>query len=652
MRWCLFVAAAPWLAAPLLAQAPVITPAGDPSVRSDTIYRLAVSPADHPDESFVFLLDDGVVVHEADGRGRSTYRQVIQILTREAAERWGEHTFSYVDKRERLTVNWVRVVGLDGKVISDGPTHEQETSAPVPMQYPVYTDTKIRRVTLGGVAPGTIVDFSYTTEVLEPVMPKSFGNSWSVTTGTAVRRSRLIVDVPASLTPRIQERNVRFSRETHTERGRRVHVWATRDVPVNDPEPFAAWPNDLDVSVTVGSPITWDDIARWYWGLARDRYAVTPDLEQVFRLATAGARTRADSLRALYRWVAQEIRYVSLSLGRGGYQPRLATDVIRTKLGDCKDKATLLIALAARMNVTAYPVIVSLAGRPDSAIPTPGAFDHVIVAVDEDGKRTFADPTAELAPFGELAPGLQGEFGLLVHQDGHGELLTLPETPPSANGSATVLRGELGTDGSFTGHYSQTVSGSAQYQLRESLSSVGNLTASERERMTRALAGGVFEGASGDSLSVFDGRDLDAVPRISLKINAARAATRSGPDYIFKLPIPSYPLSQLVAELESRSSRRYPIDVEELFGPSTIEWALEVVVPEGWRARLPSSVDAPSRFGSYRSTYAQDGRTLRAERRVTGRRGVEPPERIGELITWLKAIAADDVPYIVFEAAR
>lgn len=644
--------AAPWIAAPLVAQAPVITPAGDPSVRSDTIYRLAVNPADYPDEPFVFLLDDGVVVHEADGRGRSTYRQVVQILTREAAERWGEQTFSYVDKRERLTVNWVRVLGLDGRVISDRPTHEQETAAPVPMQYPVYTDTRIRRLTLGGVEPGTIVDFSYTTEIIEPVMPRSFTNSWSVTTGSPVLRSRLIVDVPASLTPRIQEWNVRFQRETRNERGRRVYVWATKDVPAGQPEPFAAWPNEVDVSVTVGAPVTWDDMARWYWDLARDRYAMTPDVEQVFRLATVGARTRSDSLRAVYRWVAQEIRYVSLSLGRGGYQPRPATEVIRTKLGDCKDKATLLIALAARMNVRAFPVIVSLSGRPDSAMPTPGAFDHVIVAVEDGGTRVFADPTAELSPFGELSPQLQGEVGLLVHQDGRGELVTLPDTPPSANGTVTVLRGELKPDGSFAGRYSQTASGSAQYGLRESLSSSAMMTASERDRMTRALAGSVFEGASGDSLSVFDGRDLEALPRISLAITATRAAARSGPDYIFKLPIPSYPLSQLVAELEARPSRRYPIDVEELFGPTTMEWALDITLPEGWRPRLPSNVEAASRFGTYRSTYAVEGRMLRVERRVTGRRGIEPPEAIGELIGWLKAIAADDVPYIVFETAR
>jgi len=111
------------LTAPALAQAPRITPAGDPTVKDDTIYRLAVNPADHADDDYVYLLDDGVVRLEADGRGSRTYRQVVQIFTREAAETWGEQSFSYVSGRERLTLNWVRVVKPTGEVISARPTH-------------------------------------------------------------------------------------------------------------------------------------------------------------------------------------------------------------------------------------------------------------------------------------------------------------------------------------------------------------------------------------------------------------------------------------------------------------------------------------------------------------------------------------------------
>jgi transglutaminase-like putative cysteine protease len=639
-------------AQPLAAQAPVITPSGDPSVRSDSIYRLAVQPADYPDQPYVFLLDDGVVVYQADGRGRATYRQVIQILTHEGAQTWGEQTFSYVAQRQKLTVNWIRVLDLDGKVISARPTQEQETSAPVSLQYPVYTDTRIRRMSLSGVAPGTIVDWSFTTETFKSVMPGSWGNAWTVTNGRPTRRSRLIVDVPASLTPRIEEWNAAGLRQTHEKKGRRIYSWTAKDVPATEPEPFAGWPNQVDVSLAVSSPTTWEDVARWYAGLARGRYAFDASLETPFRDATARAKTHEDSLRALYRWVAQDIRYVSLSLGTGGYQPRPPAEVVASMLGDCKDKATLFITLARHMGVAAYPVLVDLEGEPDSSTPSPAQFDHVIVALDDGGQRRFVDPTAELAPFGDVDLGLQGEFGLLVRPDGESEHVRLPEEPVTANRTSNLIRGELHPDGGFTGRYTEHVSGAGEYSLRRSMASVPTMTAKEKDGLARALANQVFEGAAGDSLALFDGRDLNAVPEISVRVHAPRAASRSGADFILTLPVPSYSVSETAADLEAHTPRRYPIDVAKVLGPSSVHWELLLAVPQGWKAKLPADVTAESRFGTYRSTYRQQGDTVRVERELTGARGMEPPERVGQLITWLKAIAADDAPYLVLSTPQ
>jgi hypothetical protein len=112
------------------AQAPRITPTGDPTVRDDTIYALAVDPAAHPDDDWVYLPDDDVIRVERDGRTTRTYRQVIHVLSREAAEQWGERSFSYDPRYERLTVDWVRVLRPDGTVLSDQPAQEQESKAP------------------------------------------------------------------------------------------------------------------------------------------------------------------------------------------------------------------------------------------------------------------------------------------------------------------------------------------------------------------------------------------------------------------------------------------------------------------------------------------------------------------------------------------
>jgi uncharacterized protein DUF3857/transglutaminase superfamily protein len=642
------------LTCPALAQAPRITPAGDPSVKSDTIYRLAVNPADYPDDDYIYLFDDGVIRFEADGRGSRTYRQIVQILTQDGAEAWGEQSFSYSSGSERLTVNWIRVVKPDGAVISAQPAHEQESLAPVAFDAPVYSDQKVRRVTLSGVAPGTLVDWSYTVERLKPLVPGDYYTGWRVTTGRLTRRSRLMVDVPASVTPRIHEENVRFQRRTAEAKGRRVYTWATSEVQKIASEPFAASPNSLYVSIDVSAPIAWPDVARWYAGLSRERYRLSPELEAKLAELVRGARTLDDSLRVVHRWVAQDFRYVSLSLGIGGYLPRLPAQVLDTRYGDCKDKATLFIALARRMGLPAYPVLLSSRGGADSTLPTVEQFDHMIAALDRPGSagRLYLDLTSELTPYGELPPAEQGSFALVVHDDGRGEEVILPEAPVTANRAEVRFVGELNADGLFTGRYTETKLGSTQYRLRQVYARP--YTQEELGRITQALADGLFPGAKGDSLRVFDGRDLAATPSVAVIVRNAPAVSTTGGARILTLPtsLPNFASLGLAAQLEQRKPRRFPIDVAEVIGPLETVAELRVTLPDGWRAHLPPSVAEASAFGNYSAEYVQQGRELRITRRMAGRKGIEPADRVDALIGWLRAISKDDVKYIVLESGK
>lgn len=643
------------LAPPVFAQAPRITPSGDPSVRNDTIYRLAVNPADFPDDDYIYLLDDGVLRFEADGRGSRTYRQVIQVLNQDGAEAWGEQSFSYSSGSEKLTVNWVRVLKPTGEVISAQPAHEQESLAPVAFDAPVYSDQKVRRLTLSGVAPGTLVDWSYTVERTKPLVPGDYYSGWRITTGLLTRRSRLMIDVPASVTPRIQEHNVHFKRDEVQARGRRVYTWATKDVQKLEGEPFAAVPNTLSVHIDVAAPITWAELARWYANLSAGRYAVSPGLEAQLTEHVKNARSLEDSLRAVHRWVSQDFRYVSLSLGIGGYLPRLPAQVLETRYGDCKDKATLFIALARRMGLKAYPVLLSSSGRADSTLPSMEQFDHMIAAVDrpeQNGGRLYLDLTSELTPYGELPPAEEGSFVLVVHDDGSYEGVKLPERPATANRAATRIEGELTTDGHFTGRYSEEKTGSLQYGLRSAYARV--FSKDEISRLTQALANGVFAGASGDSLSLFDGRDLQAKPALALTVRDAPVLSGSGSTRIFTLPdaLPNYASLGLVSSLERRKPRRYPIDIANIIGPIEIVSELRMTLPKGWTAELPTGISEKSRFGEYSAEYVQNGRELRVTRRMLGTKGTAPPESVDSLIAWLRAISKDDVKFIVLHPGQ
>lgn len=632
----------------LAAQAPVITPAGDPSVSADTIYRLAVDPSAYPEEASVLLLDDGVARFEADGRSHRTFRQVVQILRPEAVEEYQEFSFSYAPGHERMVINWIRVVRPDGTVISAKPTFEQDSDVPAQMGDPIYSDRRVRRLSITGVAPGTIVDWSYTTEDLKPFLPGDFLQSWGVTTALPVMRSRLIVEVPAGLEVRLRESNLDFPRRTETRGGRTVHTWATRDVAKAESEPYLPDSNPVWMSVLVGSPMTWEGIASWYAGNARGRDRPTAAVRAKVAELVAGARTRADSIRRIHRWVAQDIRYVSIALGLGGYQPRTPDETIETGYGDCKDKATLFVAALRAIGVEAYPVLLAMNGGVVRALPSISQLDHAIAAVRTPTGYTFTDLTSAFTPYGELPPSEEGEFGLVVLDEKRSEVVTLPEFPVEANVAFQKLEGEVSGEGLVTARFEEVRSGSSQYEFRSAFENpFDETTATE---VAKTLARNFFPTARGDSLVISNGKDLETTPRVSVRIVDGRGTRKVGETDILHLPFGDMEqFAEMARSLAEGDPRRFPINVAAVTGDNVLRQELRLILPAGWRVQLPRTFTAKSAFGTYAVRYEQEGREFRLSRNFIGARGTQPADQMPELIRWLEEIGTDDAKYVVFE---
>jgi len=634
------------------AQAPIITPAGDPSVRADTIYRLAVDPKAYPQEQVHWLLDDGVIRVGRNGHISRTYRSVRQILTEQGAESEREREYSYTPGRQRFRINWVRVVRPDGTVVSAAPTHEQESDVAPPLSAdPVYGETKVIRMSLSGVAPGTIVDASYTEEDTLPAMPGDFYDAWAVTPGVRVERSRYIVDVPSSLHVHIQERNLSFHRSEHTVNGRTTYMWATRDVAKFDPEPFAAdSTNTVIQTVTVGAPIAWGDVAHWYAGLARDRYATTPMLARKVAELTRGARTRDDSIRAIHRWVAQDVRYVGIELGRGGYQPRMPDSVVAAGYGDCKDKATLFVAALHAAGITAYPVILSAFRTASPAFPGVEQFNHEIAVVPgPGGTRTYTDLTAAYFPYGVLPESEGGGFALVVHPDGTSEEVTLPRAGVSADHTIERVTGVLSADGTFTGVHETRLTGPAGNGLRTMFANP--LDSAMRATLATAMVRRDFSTAHGDTLIAFNGKDFSQPIAMTVRFSATDVTTPAGPLLLLNLPFqgPGKPNPELVRQL-TQTPRRFPIDIGQVSPAGVTDVEFRVTLPEGWKAQLPPDVVIPpGPFGSYETHYSQQGRDLIVSKRRVGARGILPPNRIHDVLAWFEAMGKDDAKFVVLQ---
>ncbi|MEO8450877.1 MAG: DUF3857 and transglutaminase domain-containing protein [Gemmatimonadota bacterium] len=615
------------------------------SVVHDSIYALAVDSTKYRNNSFVFLLDDGVVKHEPDGRASRTYRQVVQILKPDGVERWSEFSFSYDVDHQKMTVNWVRVVKPSGEVVSEKPEVSQESDVPAEMGTPTYTHRKVLRLTLGKVAPGVLVDVSYTTEDTAPYRPGDFYSFWRVNPGIPVRRSRLVLDTPVGLTPLVKERNVRFAKSVEVVAGRRLTTWATRDVPEFRPEPFAGDSNGVVASIQIAAPTSWQSIGKWYAVLAKDRDQATPDIRAKVHDLVSGSRTLDDSVKAVHRFVARDVRYVAIELGIGGYQPRAATTVLQSSVGDCKDKATLFISMLHALGVTAFPVLLNSGGDVDRSIPTIAQFDHAIAVLDRPAGRTFVDLTASLEPYGMVPPSDQGQFALVVHPDGRTEEVTIESDNPATATTHITVSGVVDTSGYLNGRLEMNVGGRIASIFRNVFAS--ELDSTQRAEFAKNVASSVYPEVEGDSLTVIDKGDLGGNPHFSVRLRHARAAQRAGNAAIMALPFSRglTDLTPVITDIETHQPRLFTIDVAAVSASLSSEAKFDFELPAGWRADLPKPVTLDGLFGTVTSTAVQDGRVLKVVRLQGGKKGTLPPEKVAELLSWLKQVTAANREY-------
>ena len=633
------------LSGALLPKSPVL--AGNKPTAPDSIYALAVKPEDYPNESYVWLLDEGVYRVDADGKTTRTTRQVVQILKPEAANAYRERQVSWNPDRDKLTINWMRVVKLNGDVIADHPEQTQDSDIPAPMSAPTYTTTKVRRMSLSGLEVGTILDFSVTTQSDAAMMPGEFMFPWRVTTAVPVMRSNMVVDVPVGMNPRITERNLNFKRQEKVANGRRVITWATSRVPKLEGEAFAPDTIVQAMTITVSPPFGWKAIGDWYVPIASAAYTITPSVEAKMATVLAGSRSLDDSIAALHKWVSQDIRYVAIELGRGGYVPRSAETVVRTGFGDCKDKAMLFLATLRKIGVTGYPVLLNAFGaRGDNA--SLGQFNHMVAAVKRGNGYVFADLTAGSNEIGRLPRSELGGIAVIVKEK-EGEVITLPKGQFDQNVDDAHIDGTLGEDGNFSGSVENTRTGDLAVAIRMAFSTP--LDSMKKKAIGQILASEYFARPETDSLVGFDGKDFHAEAKVRFKVTKAKMLTRAGGVALLENPIrPVSFMPPLADAIDNKKERKLPYSAKTLLGPSTERITARITLPTGWTATLPANVKLDGPVGYYEMKYSQSGRELRIERTLRGYDVVLPPTAKAAIVDWLRKAGSEDGKMIVLNA--
>ena len=147
-------------------------------------------------------------------------------------------------------------------------------------------------------------------------------------------------------------------------------------------------------------------------------------------------KSREEKLRALFDFVADDIRYVNYVSGEW-WLPNRPQQLLARREGDCDDKALLLITLLKAVGIEAQEVMVQtrLTGQPSilrargAAIPL---FDHGIAFLPGPGGGTYLDATSPQSRLGPL-PSMDAR-AVALRLDGPAEIVELPSSSPEEHG--------------------------------------------------------------------------------------------------------------------------------------------------------------------------------------------------------------------------
>jgi len=566
---------------------------------------IAKSPSaeEYPDASAAILLNETRRIIHLDGTSSTTYHKIVKLFNRRGIEKFGEVFITYNAWGERITIKKARTFKLDGTII-------EATSVKdiFPLEgYRLYSNISQKVISMPALEEGVTIEYQYTLDdYSRGFIGKNFQDTFYLQDFEPIQNCRYILTVPEG----VEFKTVNFKTDIIPEvkklDNKTVYSWEDNDISQiiyeSDMPPF----HNIAPRIAISSFSSWEELASWYHDISREQSEADTDIKAKVAELVQGKNTDDEKIRAIYHYVITEIRYLGLEFGISGHMPHEAAEIYKYKYGDCKDKATLLIAMLKEADIEAYYVLLRTrySGELDLDLPS-FQFDHAIAAVPLNGELMFLDGTAENFVYGDL-PAMDQDAWAMVLIDGKGEFMKIPVQPAEENQRTREIKLDLAEDGSIKVEAIISQSGIFASYYRSIFKDLGETKRSEaiQNSLSSSCPGSVLE-----EFSFSDLADLDVPVEQKYKFRAPHYAKKIGNKLQFK---PSIIERVESTSIVAKEERRYPMNFYNQYCTQNI---VEITIPEGYKIeRIPDNIDLILPLGSYRVEYVVKDNTIRYER--------------------------------------
>ncbi|MFD1061840.1 DUF3857 domain-containing transglutaminase family protein [Winogradskyella litorisediminis] len=257
----------------------------------------------------------------------------------------------------------------------------------------IYDGSVNATANLSDIRTGDIVDYSYTIVGFNPI-DKKFSGMFLLSAYVPIGKINVSILNDSDLN--IKLINSEIQSKISSEFGLKKYNWTNTNTTAPEfEENTASWHMHYE-NLFVSEYDTWNQVVDWAIPIYEKEQQLSKELKTKIASIKNASEYEKDRIKLALKFVQNDIRYLGLESGIGAYKPFKPNKVFEQRFGDCKDKSWLLVNMLREMDIEAYPVLINTTyGKTlGNFLPSPKAFDHVIVKVIDSTKTgRFFDPT-------------------------------------------------------------------------------------------------------------------------------------------------------------------------------------------------------------------------------------------------------------------
>jgi len=526
---------------------------------------------------------------ETDGSGQATVFERWRVITEAGRKRASPVSIPYVNKIEEIHVNFFRTLKKDGSKVEGDLAQIFDRTPPGPEMIEIFSDDRVNTFVVPNVEPGDVVEFEFVRRFKSFLKERTFWCWYTQQRSNVVLSETVQLDIPSDLRVAFHE-SPSIPHKIEEQDGRRVERWQ-----MSNAEPASRFDQYSEPVFSISTVLNWGDFGDWIRSLNEPRQQLTPKIRELAAKLTAGKTTERARINAIYTYVSEKVRYVSIDFGIGRIQPHAASEVLRNAYGDCKDKHTLLAALLNAIGVRADAVLMTPGvGVFQPEVPMP-QFLHEFTRVQTADGLLFLDSTSAFAPPGVLMPGVRGKKALVVGSE-QSQIIEIPSEPPIPNHDAIKLVGAVDASGKLEGTIRMEFQGMDEPAMRAFLLEA---TSEQREQFSKSLAATSLQHANLTAKNHSDPKDLDQPFWLEYSILDPAFLP---PNALSRRLAPFGSGTVDLKNLMGRDRPSQPVPVDQ----RTVEMSIDLKVDPAFTITNDMPVHYSAPFGSYDSDSSYD----------------------------------------------